>query len=1032
MGPEKQSFRDSINLYLALAYYNNLTGLSDNCKQCFYCLDKIIKPTPFVKRVLGMMFEFGHATGNLTEINLKTAEKYYREASKEGDSRATVYLGMLYEEGRGVDKNLKTATELYEQAANSGDLVGMRYSAMMYRWGVGVELDLKRAAELFEKAANLGDEQSLAHIGEMYLRGLGVVRNVQKGLENLKRAVKLGVDYGEEILARMQLSSELDDDETRNRVEKRVLKKPLELQEKQRIHHIARAFEKGIEGAERNLDKAASLYEAAAKLGEPWSLRSLGELYEAGNFYQKDMKRAAECYKEAAKLGDMVSYRFLGELYESGNGVEKDPKRAFEIYREASDKNDRWSALHAGLMCEAGNGTARDHKSAYEYYQKAANAGVLQAKFCIAGFPYARGLGDIPQLENEEITALEKLGNVSENNFNEPPFITVSLGNGLEAHFNLAAITKFTLPPRLTTWFMRVIRADLSGEYCEEFVDKKITKEQKEKLAISRKIQFIEELKSKRATWHIHNIFCEIQRCFSLVYQKDEGEYFTLRVRFLQFMLGIGVAGRNMLYQSMECYSQDKFIMKYFKYLILQGKFDLEPHDFNGNSCLTHMLKKNRPDLAKFVLELGSSPTTLDSHHDLPERVADRKCDKEMVRLMKISQFLLSHIPFIAERIAYKHQKQTRDVELVKREALDKLIEAEIQGLLVLFPAEKEDHPWWSQVLKTQLQMALQPRRGLMVETFKLILSQVKMTELAIHEERLGNPFLQLLLHRSYSDPYFYDERCSLGNKETDLYHRERTKEIKIALQQFYVEALSNAYYLRLCFPMLAMIRLRMEQMPQQSQKQSANGSAQQVSSSAASSAVAVSTLSNISSTACSTISRSLNNISSTESSSNTTAVSTISATQVSTENHTSDTEKRPLLMLKESAENERRKEKFKVDFYTRVRQNLTSLQKVELLLLFSKSENSYTDIEMKTVEELMEALGCKINSDNYIIFDKEVVLRPKNAYGFGNLTRNVLSKGSKEEILEIFKGFGITAETLKLHLDGDQSRWVHGANATA
>ena len=85
-------------------------------------------------------------------------EKCYQSAADQEHPRAQYNLGVMYENGQGVEKNLQKAAELYQKAADQGDPNSQCNLGFMYSNGQGVEKNLQKAAELYQKAADQGLE----------------------------------------------------------------------------------------------------------------------------------------------------------------------------------------------------------------------------------------------------------------------------------------------------------------------------------------------------------------------------------------------------------------------------------------------------------------------------------------------------------------------------------------------------------------------------------------------------------------------------------------------------------------------------------------------------------------------------------------------------------------------------------------------------------------------------------------------------------------------------------------------------------
>jgi TPR repeat protein len=77
-----------------------------------------------------------------------------------GDAEAQFNLGVLYDEGAGVEQNLATAAEWYRKAAEQGFIDAQTNLGILYYHGLGVDRDHEAAAHWFRLAADQGDAEA--------------------------------------------------------------------------------------------------------------------------------------------------------------------------------------------------------------------------------------------------------------------------------------------------------------------------------------------------------------------------------------------------------------------------------------------------------------------------------------------------------------------------------------------------------------------------------------------------------------------------------------------------------------------------------------------------------------------------------------------------------------------------------------------------------------------------------------------------------------------------------------------------------
>jgi TPR repeat protein len=77
-----------------------------------------------------------------------------------GDAEAQYNLGVMYDEGAGVDRDLPLAAQWYRRAAEQGFIDAQTNLGMMYLAGQGVPQDRAEARDWLQKAAAQGDAEA--------------------------------------------------------------------------------------------------------------------------------------------------------------------------------------------------------------------------------------------------------------------------------------------------------------------------------------------------------------------------------------------------------------------------------------------------------------------------------------------------------------------------------------------------------------------------------------------------------------------------------------------------------------------------------------------------------------------------------------------------------------------------------------------------------------------------------------------------------------------------------------------------------
>ena len=121
------------------------------------------------------------------------SQESLREKAKQGDAKAQLILGVMYEEGRGVPKNYKEAVSWFREAAEQGHFGGQFYLGVMCADGRGISQDDEKAFHCFRKAAEQGHPEAQFNLGAMYADGRGVPQNYQEAYKWFSISATLGI-----------------------------------------------------------------------------------------------------------------------------------------------------------------------------------------------------------------------------------------------------------------------------------------------------------------------------------------------------------------------------------------------------------------------------------------------------------------------------------------------------------------------------------------------------------------------------------------------------------------------------------------------------------------------------------------------------------------------------------------------------------------------------------------------------------------------------------------------------------------------
>jgi len=132
------------------------------------------------------------------------AVKEFRAGADEGHSDSQFNLGLMYEQGIGVEKDEKEAVVWYLKAAQLGNSNAQYNLAVLYENGRGCDVNFKEAHKWYREAVVQGDGLAVGNLGMLYIRGQGVKEDKVAGLALLLMSVTM--DNSPENRAKQNIS----------------------------------------------------------------------------------------------------------------------------------------------------------------------------------------------------------------------------------------------------------------------------------------------------------------------------------------------------------------------------------------------------------------------------------------------------------------------------------------------------------------------------------------------------------------------------------------------------------------------------------------------------------------------------------------------------------------------------------------------------------------------------------------------------------------------------------------------------------
>lgn len=206
------------------------------------------------------------------------------------------------------------------------------------------------ARNVLKGLAEAGNPRAMYLLAECCERGLGGDKDEGQTASWLEKAKDLG-----EPLSRLRLAE--------------MLPKQFSLQKNKIFEDTSAALEKMLRD-----DDAFVQY-------------ALGRMYQNGWGCLRNIRKAVQLYKAAADLGHPDALLSLGQCYLDSDGLPGDPVKAAALFMKAAEKGNPRAMYNLGVCYENGTGVKASHIQAVEWCAKAQSLGCtgLMTKSILAG-----------------------------------------------------------------------------------------------------------------------------------------------------------------------------------------------------------------------------------------------------------------------------------------------------------------------------------------------------------------------------------------------------------------------------------------------------------------------------------------------------------------------------------------------------------------------------------------------------------------------------------------------------------------------
>lgn len=360
--------------------------------------DGVEQSYTLAEKYLLMAAKSGNIDGqaNLADLylGLEDYEKslvWARKAAQANNKLALFIMGLLYDEGLGVELNHVEALKWFERAAEAGDDLAQYIAGLFYDKGEFVEQDYVKAFNYYQMAAAQGNLKAIYELSGLYVSGLGTKADKNKAIELLHKAAEGGLQVAIDTLnehPELMNDSEIQHSEIKeSKAEVVDSTQTAELEEKTKPLSEEEAEQLYNESLNETGGQALIKLQDAADAEDEWALFFLAK-YNKDREDEKDLSLAFTLFQKAADKGNVRAIVGLANCYYGGFGTKKDSKKAVELYKKAAEMGNSMALYNLGMYYY----DEQDYKKAVELLNKASDLG-CEFAYGILGACYYDGIG---------------------------------------------------------------------------------------------------------------------------------------------------------------------------------------------------------------------------------------------------------------------------------------------------------------------------------------------------------------------------------------------------------------------------------------------------------------------------------------------------------------------------------------------------------------------------------------------------------------------------------------------------------------
>lgn len=182
---------------LASCYYSNIGVKNDYAEAMKWALRAAEQGQPEAMELVGRMYQEGQGVDKDSDKAKEWFWKAYKTAIiRPDDARALYTIGILFQNGRGVELQKLLAIRYYTEAAELNYSNAMYELAYMYYNHEGTPTDYAKANKWYRRAAELGHPQAMNNLGWSYAHGNCGVQDYYECMEEASKWYRKAAELG--------------------------------------------------------------------------------------------------------------------------------------------------------------------------------------------------------------------------------------------------------------------------------------------------------------------------------------------------------------------------------------------------------------------------------------------------------------------------------------------------------------------------------------------------------------------------------------------------------------------------------------------------------------------------------------------------------------------------------------------------------------------------------------------------------------------------------------------------------------------